>query len=99
MTIYTQKKINLETSEKNLKHFINSKAIPKISDEEKETCDSEIIESEILSSLKDMKCGRSPGTDGLMADFCKFFLVDIKNDLNNSLKYSLDKGKVSVEQR
>jgi hypothetical protein len=82
-----------------LKYFTNSKAIPKISDEEKETCDSEIIESEILSSLKDLKSGRSPGTDGLTADFYKFFWVDIKVHLTNSLKYSLDKGKLSVEQR
>ncbi len=62
-------------------------------------CDSEIIESEILSSLKELKSGRSPGTDGLTSDFYKFFWVYIKVLLVDSIKYSLDKGEMSIKQR
>ena len=46
-----------------------------------------------------MKNGKSPGTDGLTAEFYKFFWSDIKILLLNSLNFSLSSGKFSIEQR
>ncbi len=83
----------------NLTYFTNAGTIPKILDTDSEMCDSEIPESELLCSLKELKSGCSPGSDGLTSDFYKFFWVDIKILLVHSIKHSLDKGEMSIEQR
>ncbi len=83
----------------NLAYFTNSGTIPKLLDIDREICDWEILESEILCSLKELKSGHSPCIDGLTSDFYKFFWVDIKILLVDSIKYSLDKGEMLIEQR
>lgn len=79
--------------------FVKSDNIPKISEEFKEMCDSDITETEILNSLKQLKNGKSPGTDGLTAEFYKFFWIDIKTYLIQSMQYSLKNGELSIDQR
>ena len=73
--------------------------LPKISNEEKENCEKELSENEVLKAVKAMKPGKSPGTCGLTSEFYKFFWTDIKNILVSSLNYNLRNGKLSVEQR
>ncbi len=58
--------------------FFNDVNLPALTLEQKEYCDQEIIESEILKSLKILKNGKNPGTDGLPPDFYKFFWINIK---------------------
>ncbi len=65
----------------------------------KEYCDQEIIESEILKSIKTLKNGKTPGTDGLPPDFYKFFWIDIKYVLIKSLEYARSNGELSIEQK
>jgi hypothetical protein len=79
--------------------FTNSTAIPKITEEQKRLCESDLTESEVLTSLKTLHNGKSPRTDGLVVEFYKFFWGDIKYYLIGSLKYSLIMGELSVEQR
>jgi len=79
--------------------FTKSANIPRITNEEKLQCEEDLTESEILKSLKNMKNGKSPGTDGLVAEFYKFFWIDIKQFLLESLKLSLSMGELSIEQR
>ncbi len=85
--LYTEK-TNFETMDTNLTYFTNAGTIPKILDTDREMCDSEILESEILCSLKELKSSHSPGTDGLTSDFYQFFWIDIKILLVDSIKYS-----------
>ncbi len=74
--------------------------IPKISEESRNIYDSELTEAELLISLKELKNSRSPGSDGLVVDFYKNKnWIDIKQYLINSLKYSLSKGELSIEQK
>ncbi len=47
--------------------------MPKLTNDEKETCDKPITESEILKSIKHLSSGKTPGSDGLPADFYRFF--------------------------
>jgi hypothetical protein len=49
--------------------------------------------------LKDLKNSKSPGTDGLTAEFYKFFWIDIKLYLVQSIQYSLANGDLSIEQK
>lgn len=94
-----EKNIEEETFNTNSNIFINSPNIPKLSEADKELCETEITEKEILSSIKQLKNGKSPGTDGLTAEFYKFFWIDIKPFLIESLKFSLVAGELSVEQK
>ena len=82
-----------------LDYFLNSDNNPSLSDEEKIFCDSEITIEEVLSSLKELKNNKTPGTDGLTAEFYKFFWIDIKEILVDSFKNALRLGILSIEQR
>ena len=46
-----------------------------------------------------MKSGKSPGTDGLPAEFYKVFWKDVSTYLINSLNRSYQKGNLAITQR
>ena len=92
----TQDRLMLEQS---LNKFISSNSIPKLNDAQKQLCEVEISEAEMLKSIKALKSGKSPGTDGLTSEFYKFFWVDIKLFLLASINYGIQNGQLSVEQR
>ena len=46
-----------------------------------------------------MKLNKSPGTDGLTADFFKIFWEEIKELVYESIMSSFDKGYLSCEQK
>ena len=55
--------------------------------------------NELLKSIKYFKNNKTPGTDGLTAEFYKFFWQDIKHVLLAGINYALVYGKLSVEER
>ncbi len=79
--------------------FTKNNKIPKLSDKEKEACDTDILEAEILASLKLLQNEKSPGSDGLTTEFYKCFWHDIKLSLVESKRYCIIKGELSVEQK
>ena len=83
----------------NVEMFTDHPLVPKITEEHKHKCEQSISESEVLKSLKHMKNGRSPGSDGLSAEFYKFFWQDLKTDLLSCINYSLKHGELSIEQK
>ena len=54
---------------------------------------------ECLNALKDMDSGKTPGIDGLPAEFYKTFWDDLTPRLIASLNYAYKAGKLSVSQR
>ena len=78
-------------------NFINNPTLPKLSDVQRTQCEGLMTENELLKSIKLKK--KPPGTDGLTAEFYKFFWQDIKHVLLASINYALAYGKLSVEQR
>ena len=46
-----------------------------------------------------MESNKSPGSDGLPAEFYKLFWKDIKDHLLNALNYAYLKGLLSITQR
>ena len=66
---------------------------------EQALCEVEITEEECLAALKTFKNSKSPGIDGLPAEFYKFFCLDLKSALLSSLNYALTKGELSLDQR
>ena len=66
---------------------------------EQNLCEDPLTETECLESLKSMESNKSPGSDGLPAEFYKVFWKDIKRHLLNALNYAYLKGLLSITQR
>jgi hypothetical protein len=98
-SLYSEQKVDRDVFQQNCDMFVKNENIPKISEEDRNQCETEVSESEILASLKVMKNGKSPGSDGLTTEFYKFFWRDIKVPLVESIRYSLIKGELSIEQK
>jgi hypothetical protein len=93
------KEVEHKNFEQECLKFTNNEAIPKITESQKQFCDSEITEEELTKCIKFFKNKKSPGTDGLPAEFYKFFWNDIKQLVLESFKYALRNGELSVEQK
>ena len=60
----------------------------------------DITETELLNKIKSLPNNKTPGEDGIPAEFYKIFWVDIKNPiLLNSYKYSCEKGHLPITQK
>ena len=62
-------------------------------------CEGVLTEKECLEALKDMGTEKTPGTDGLPAEFYKVFWKDISAILIRALNYAYETGQLSVTQR
>ena len=49
--------------------------------------------------MHDFKNEKSPGTDGLPAEFYKFFWKEIHREMINSFNFAFDSGTLSISQR
>ena len=61
-------------------------------------CEGTLTEKECLAALKTMDSNKTPGTDGLPAEFYKVFWKDI-SFLIAALHYSFESGRLSISQR
>ena len=83
----------------NLDRFSNTVSIPQLSDIDKGMLESEITLDEVTSALKGMNAGSSPGLDGIPTEFYKFFWLDIKMLVYDSLMYAKQNKMLSISQR
>ena len=84
-------------NDKNFSDFIQEG--PTLNEFEQSVCEGEITEAECLAALKTFKNSKTPGIDGLPAEFYKFFGTDIKVARLKSINYALIKGELSLDQR
>ena len=84
---------------KDSKNYLAKINTPKLSDHEVDLCEAHITVEELGKALRDMPNKKSPGTDGLTADFYKFFWGDIKDIVFNSLTYAFENNSLSIEQK
>ena len=89
---------NIQEIDENINFFLKNKSIPKLPTEENECCEDLLTEKKFLKAVKVMKNGKSPGTDGLTAEFYKKIWSDIKTLLFNSLNFSLSNGKLFLNK-
>ena len=79
-----------------LNNFLNNS-------KEKIICDSQlgnkITADELSSALKNMKNNKSPGIDGISAEFLKVFWGQLKLFVRNAINCSYEKGQLSVSLR
>ena len=71
----------------------------KLTARESQCIEGEITERELLTAVKSMPTGKSPGSDGFTSEFYKAMWNDIKTPLIRSINASYHKKKMSVSQR
>ena len=99
-TLYSEKlKENDKNYLKAMDFFHKEIECPKLSEIQKNFCDNDINETEILINLKGLKNGKTPGSDGLPPEFYKFFWIDIKILVTDSIQYALNNNRLSIEQK
>ena len=62
-------------------------------------CDAILTEAECAEALKSMDSDKTPGTDGLPAEFYKLFWNDISTFLLSALNFGYESGCLSITQR
>ena len=67
--------------------------------EEQTICEGVLTEKECFDALKNMDSDKTPGTDGLPAEFYKVFWKNISPFLIPALNFALESGHLSVTQR
>ena len=75
--------------------FFNLEESEKLSAAQQTQCEGQINETECFAALKEMNNGKSPGSDGLTAEFYKLFWNDIKKHLLSSINYSHETGALT----
>ena len=92
-----KKSVSKSDSEK--ESFLDSIALPNLTSKSFDICESEITEKDLITALKSMPYGKSPGHDGLTKEFYEHFWDDLKFYFINSLKQSKIEGNLSISQR
>ena len=91
--LYEKKKV----SEVNIEDIVTN--IPKLNENKAKSLEGLISLEEAAMALKNMKNDKSPGTDGMTANFFKFFWKDLGQFIIRSLNEGFQKGKMSITQR
>ena len=72
---------NSQVDPNNFPFFTESDGIPKLNEQQKQSCETDMSESELLKTLKSFSKNKSPGLDGITAEFYLCFWDAIKNKL------------------
>jgi exonuclease III len=97
-TLYSSNKTAKEIRKTAKDNFMD-KDMPKLKKDDKQSCETPITIEELGVALRELKNGKSPGSDGLTTDFYKFFWVTIKTTVKDSINYAYETGKLSIDQR
>ena len=78
--------------------FFDSSTLPKLSPHQADSCNGLLTKEECYASLKSFSKGKSPGTDGLTAEFYLSFWELLGQELVDSFNYAFDKGEIPIGQ-
>ena len=79
--------------------FFIPENVTALSEEEKNSCEGLVNVEECKNALKDFDNNKTPGTDGLPAEFYRFFWPDICHDLVASYNFASEHGMLSIRKR
>ena len=80
-------------------NFFQNHELPHLKEQEKQKCEGLLTEKECEEAVKDMKNGKTPGSDGLTAEFYKIFWQDLKEAMLNSFNHSFQINSLSEIQK
>jgi hypothetical protein len=72
---------NSQVDPNNFPFFTQGDGIPKLNEQQKQSCETDLSESELLKTLKSFSKNKSPGLDGITAEFYLCFWDAIKKKL------------------
>ena len=96
-TLYSSN--NGSQNERADKMFFKTQMEKKLNKTEQDSCEGLLTKTECLEALNKMECNKTPGSDGLPAEFYKVFWNDIADLFIKSLNYANQTGQLSVTQR
>ena len=73
--------------------------IKKLDEGHIKSCEGLLTENECLAALNSFQKNKTPGTDGLTAEFYVFFWDKLSKFLVNSFNSGFQKGELSISQR
>ena len=79
--------------------FFEASTEKKLNQIEQDSCEGSLTRAECLKALKEMDSNKTPGSDGLPAEFYKIFWNDIADFLLGSINYAYKTGLLSVSQK
>ena len=82
-----------------VKNFVSDCSVPTLTEDQRNECEGVVDKNELLFTLKDMKNGSAPGTDGLSVDFLKMFWVHLSDLITASFNAAFSNGTLSSSQR
>ena len=94
---YEQLYSKIEQIESDIIFFDNS--LPKLNENEQNSCKGHITDLECKTALKDMKNQKSPGSDGITTEFYKIFWNDIKEYYIKSINLAFQNGELTELQK
>lgn len=80
-------------------YFFNEIEIPKLTEEEKLSCEGILSDDECWKALIEMGDNKSPGSDGLTKEFYKVFWSEINIELLEGLNTGYSLGELSNSQK
>ena len=93
------KSIGLNTTDSKFSIFFDKENLPSLSNTAKLQLEECLLKHEYLIALKKMSNNKTPGTDGLAAEFYKYFWSDIEDVIVDSFNYGFQTGRFSISQR
>jgi hypothetical protein len=79
--------------------FYNSPDMPLLTEEQKTGCEGKLTKNECFKALLTTQNGKTPGIDGLNAEFYKCFWPLLGELVVNSLNEAYEKGELSTSQK
>lgn len=79
--------------------FCEYESLPRLDDEKQSICEGPITAEECLAALKTFQHNKSPGTDGLSAEFYLCFWNELSGPLIECLNHGALLGELSISQR
>ena len=99
-TLYTsQLPQDSQIFDNSCKPFLNSENIPKLNADQQNTCEGLISANECLEILKTFAKNKTPGSDGLTAEFYVCFWDEVSSPLINCFNDAYQTGEMSITQR
>ena len=90
------------TELKEINEFLSEEIMqscPKLSENQKNQMEGLLTLEELTKHIKKTKNNVSPGSSGYTNEFFKFFWIDLKVLITNSVNYSYEVGMLSITQR
>ena len=82
-----------------LELFLGQSSIPKLSEEERLSCEGRITIEECVKAMDTFENGKTPGNDGIPTEFYKTFWSCVGELMTDVFNYSFDSGEMSNSQK